>query len=323
MSRRVDRKQLIRDHHRVHVVLLRQEIKRKDVIFRRLKTVAEPSQRDFNKADQVVAIWADLVPHFNDKSELLEPVDDIRRHQYRELRTVIEVWFGNSPADTTEELFKCREGLVCNKEVTFWPSQRFCVVILFWCLVFFCNALLGVELFFLVDRARSLDHFAISVDENAAAADSFNVQVKLGEGWLFLEEHHCTLSLFKHLQLFLATLHFALLLEFKLVVAFELLLGVTTLEINLNKNVSGMLLNFLLHLLFICLWVFFCTFFGAFFSLWSYILRLLRLLFLHEHCLHERNTANQLKVVGHKQLAHRHLPMDILIIDHHLQERAR
>ena len=85
MSWRIDRQVLISDGHRVNVVLLGEEVQREDVIFSRSHGVAEAGKWDLDQADKIMATWTDFIPDLEDEGKLLKLVDNVRRHQHREL----------------------------------------------------------------------------------------------------------------------------------------------------------------------------------------------------------------------------------------------
>ena len=57
------------------------------------------------------------------------------------------------------------------------------------------GALLELRNLFLVVLASTRNLSTISVDKYATLADSFNVQVKLCEGWCLLQHHHGAFAL--------------------------------------------------------------------------------------------------------------------------------
>ena len=140
--------------------------------------------------------------------------------------------------DRTSEFLQCWERLVADIETSLRKDQ-----FLFLCLsVSRCIWVLSHEV---VD---ALDLHALSVKDDTTSTNRFNVEVKLGKCRLLFHQHHGSLTLVHHLELFLLLSHLLLVLELDLVIPLELFFCVTSLQVQFNFQIASMSFNYLLLL---------------------------------------------------------------------------
>ena len=91
----------------------------------------------------------------------------------------------------------------------------------------------------------ALNLSSISVKDNTSSANRSAVQVQLGKGRLLLHHHHGTSTLLHCFKLLFLLSHGLLMGQFDLVVTLQLLLRVTSLQVELDFNIADMRFNLL------------------------------------------------------------------------------
>ena len=155
------------------------------------------------------------------------------------------------------------------------------------------------------------------------------MEVELGEGRLLFHEHHGSLALLHHLELLLLLAHLLLVLELDLVVPLELLLGVASLQIQLELEVASMRLDDLLLVVALSLGLG-CLEVGQVLSallglqlLFLLLLgRLLRLSGLNDDGLGEGHLNGKFEIGRHEQLVHLNFACDVHVVESDGQVRG-